>query len=494
MDAWTALVEHFRGIATLDGARAALGWDQQTYLPPKAAAARGEQLTLLTEILHERVVDPRVLRWIGELSASELNSTRAAGIRNLRRMVDREVRVPAELVARLARLQSDGFTAWIDAKARSDWAGFAPLLDQILQATIERARAIDPHRHPYDVLLEEYDPGTTVATLKVTFAQLQAGLTELLAAIAAAPPIPDAPIPLPVDRQLPLHREVAAALGYDFDGGRLDFAEHPFTTTLGTGDVRITTHLHAHDVLGGLSGTIHEAGHGLYEQGLPRELVGTGVEGPASMGLHESQSRFWENQIGRSRPFVGWLAGRLAAHAPEHALDAEQVYRAANRVKPDLLRIYADEVTYNLHIIVRFELELALFEERLAVADLPAAWNEKYATYLGVAVPDDARGVLQDVHWASGAFGYFPSYTLGNLYAASLTAAMEAALPGMWEGVARGEFAPILAWLRENVHRHGHMLDAPEIVRRAVGERDAVEDLLAHLWRRHGALYGVTRG
>ncbi len=274
MDAWTGLVEHFRGIATLDGARAALGWDQQTYMPPKAATARGEQLTLLTEILHERVVDPRVLRWVDELSASDLNATQAAGIRNLKRMVDREVQVPAELVARLARLQSEGFTAWIDAKARSDWAGFAPLLDEILQATIERARAIDPHRHPYDVLLEEYDPGTTVASLKVTFARLQAGLTELLAAIAAAPPIPDTPIALPVDRQLPFHREVAAALGYDFDGGRLDFAEHPFSTTLGTGDVRITTHLHAHDVLGGLSGTIHEAGHGMYEQGLPRELVG----------------------------------------------------------------------------------------------------------------------------------------------------------------------------------------------------------------------------
>jgi carboxypeptidase Taq len=491
---WHELVGHFRELSLLEGVRAALGWDQQTYLPAAGSGERGMQLALLMQLQHERLVDPRVLPWLDALSAdSSVGEAEQAGVRNLRRLVEREARVPGELVSRLGKLQSDGFTAWIDAKQRSDFSAFAPLLEQLLDISIERASHIAPGAHPYDTLLEEYDPGTTVASLRAMFGRLREGLTELLGAIGGATPIPARPIAMASARQLPIHKEVAAALGYNFTGGRLDFAEHPFTIALGTGDVRITTHLHDDDLLGGLSGTIHETGHGLYEQGLPRHLVGTGLESPASMGLHESQSRFWENQIGRSRPFLGWLIGKISNYAPDHGLDVDGVYREANRVHPGLIRIYADEVTYNLHIIVRFELELDLFEKRVAVRDLPEAWNARYREYLGVTPPDDARGVLQDVHWSGAAFGYFPSYTLGNLYSASLTAAMEQALPDMWDGVGRGEFTPILSWLRENVHRHGHRWDAPEIVSRAVGERDAVEDFLSHLWRRHGALYGVSR-
>ncbi|MBA2321605.1 MAG: carboxypeptidase M32 [Deltaproteobacteria bacterium] len=405
----------------------------------------------------------------------------------------REARVPAALVERLSTLQSEGFTAWIRAKAEDRWDLFAPVLQQLLDASIERARAIDPVGHPYDTLLQEFDPGTTVASLQAMFTRLQAGLTGLLRAIAARPALPERPIALASARQLPLHREVTAALGYDYAAGRLDFAEHPFSITLGTGDVRITTHLHDDDLLGGLSGSVHEAGHALYEQGLPRDKVGWGVENAASMGLHESQSRFWENWIGRSRPFLGWLATRLTVHAPELGAETDALYAEANRVKPGLIRIYADEVTYNLHIVVRFELELALFEGRLAVADLPAAWRAKYEEYLGVSPATDREGVLQDVHWSGAAFGYFPSYTLGNLYAASLARAIETAVPDLWTAVGEGRFAPVLAWLRENVHRHGHTWDAPELVARAVGERDAVADLLDHLWARHGALYGATR-
>jgi carboxypeptidase Taq len=327
----------------------------------------------------------------------------------------------------------------------------------------------------------------------VTFERLRTGLSALLRAIAARPPIPPRPVALDSARQVPLHKEITAALGYDYAAGRLDFAEHPFSISLGAGDVRITTHLHDDDLLGGLSGSVHEAGHAMYEQGLPRDKVGSGIEGAASMGMHESQSRFWENWIGRSRPFLGWLAGRLAVSAPELHADADALYREANRVSPGLIRIYADEVTYNLHIIVRFELELALFEGRLAVRDLPVAWREKYREYLGIEPKTDREGVLQDVHWSGAAFGYFPSYTLGNLYAASIARAVEAAVPDLWAGVAAGQFAPILGWLRENLHRHGHVWDAPELVRRAVGERDAVQDLLDHLWARHGALYGAAK-
>ncbi len=290
---------------------------------------------------------------------------------------------------------------------------------------------------------------------------------------------------------------MAAALGFDFEGGRLDRAEHPFSSAQGEGDVRITAHLKERDLLGGLGGTIHETGHALYEQGLPFELAGTTVREAASFGLHESQSRFWENFIGRSRPFAGFLARTaqevLGASCPTALADPERVFRAQNRVARSLIRTQADEVTYNLHIIVRFEIELAIFEGALSLDDVPAAWNEKYAQYLGVTPPDDARGCLQDVHWSGGAFGYFPSYTLGNLYAASLGRTLDATVPTLWEDVGRGEFSAPLSWLREKIHHRGHIVEADEIVRDAVGERDHVEDLLGYLWTRVGGLYGVSR-
>ena len=352
--------------------------------------------------------------------------------------------------------------------------------------------AIDPARHPYDVALEDFDPGTTLASLREMFARLRDGLGTLLEAIAARPQLPALDASFDAATQVALHRRVAAALGYDFDAGRLDHAEHPFTSGHGPGDVRITTHIEPDDLLGSLGGTIHETGHALYEQGLPGDLAGTTVAEAASFGLHESQSRFWENFIGRSRPFCEWLAGVVREHFPDAPVDGETLFRASNRVDTSLIRTAADEVTYNLHIIVRFELEVALFEGALAVKDLPEAWNARYAEYLGVTPPDDARGVLQDVHWASGAFGYFPSYTLGNLYAASLGATLERELPDLWERVGRGELGPVLAFLRERVHEKGHLEEAPTIVRAAVGERDHVADLLSYLRGRHGALYGVA--
>jgi carboxypeptidase Taq len=281
-------------------------------------------------------------------------------------------------------------------------------------------------------------------------------------------------------------------MGYDFDAGRIDHAEHPFSVGIGRGDVRITTHLDEQNLLAGLTGTIHETGHALYELGLPDEHPGTTVREAASAALHESQARFWENTIGRSRPFARWLGGLLARHFPGRAPSAETLYQAANRVEPGCVRMYADEVTYNLHIIVRFELELALFERRLPVRELPGAWNDKLRDVLGITPPDDAHGVLQDAHWADASFAYFPSYTLGNLYAASLGAAMSESVPDLWAEVERGSFAPVLGWLREHVHRHGHLLEAPAIVRAAVGDRDPVDDLLRHLWARHGELYGVA--
>lgn len=489
---WTELVQHLTEIETLEGVAATLGWDEQTYMPKKAASLRGAQLALLARLVHERRTDPRIDRWLEVLDLSD--PIQRACARNLGRVYRRETRVPTELVSRLARARSAGFAAWLEAKASSDWSKFLPALREIFALTLERARAIDSTRHPYDVLLEEYDPGTSVESLQAMFARLRDGLLPLLGAIAERPKPLALTMTVPLERQWRLSTAVAQALGFDFDGGRLDRSEHPFSSGQGEGDVRITARLREDDVLGGLGGTIHETGHALYEQGLPAALAGTTVREAASYGLHESQSRFWENFIGRSRPFATFLERTMREHlGTEYAPDAEAIFRAQNRVEPSLIRTEADEVTYNLHIIVRFELELALFEGSLALEDVPSAWNEKYRAYLGVTPPDDARGCLQDVHWSSGAFGYFPSYTLGNLYAASFGKAIERDVPELWGDVERGDFARPLAWLRERVHTRGHVLEAPEIVREAVGARDHVEDLLGYLWERVGAIYGLTQ-
>jgi len=493
--AWTELTAHLTELETLGGVSALLAWDQQTNMPPAAGASRGKQLALISRMQHERLTDPRVGAWLDTLEASktELSPLQAAGVRNLRMRYDRSVKLSSDLVERFARAESDGFTAWVQAKQNNDFAAFAPNLQLLLDLTLEKTQAIDSSRHPYDVLLDDFDPGMTVAQLKPLFARLRDGLVQLLDAIAAAEQLAPVDELFPVAGQRALHAEVMAALGYDLQSGRLDPAEHPFTIGIAPGDVRITTHYYEDDLLSGLGGTIHEAGHGMYEQGLPVSFVGTGVRDAASLGLHESQSRFWENTIGRSQAFCNWLEAKVQHHFPDTGVTSADLYRGSNRVEPGLIRVAADEVTYNLHIIVRFELELGLLEGTIAVADLPDAWNARYQEYLGVRPPTDAKGVLQDVHWSGGAFGYFPSYTLGNLYAASLGNSMIKAIPDLWARVERGDFAPVLAWLREHVHSKAHLQDAPLIVADAVGERDAVEDLLTYLWGRHGALYGLTR-
>jgi len=487
-----ALTDHLQVHDQLQAISAVLAWDQQTYLPAASGAARGEQLSLLAGKAHAMLVDDRVAAWLEELEAdTDLGPTQRASVRNIGRSVRRARALPSEIVQRMARLSSDGFAAWMAAREANDFSRFAPLLARIVETKLEQATLIDPDRRPYDVLLEPYDPGTTTDTLAPLFARLAAGLQGLLDAITARPALPALQASVPADVQLAWHRDLVATLGYDFDAGRMDLAEHPFTIRMGPHDVRITTRVVEDDLLSGLGGSVHEAGHAMYEQGLP-ELPGTMVGTAASMGLHESQSRFWENIIGRSLPFFRFATQRLVAVGGP-ALDPEAMYRGANRVEPGLVRVEADEVTYNLHVIVRFELERALFAGELAVDDLEEAWNTRYAELLGVTPPDARRGVLQDVHWSSGAFGYFPSYTLGNLYAASLGHAVETALPSLWDDVARGEFAGVLAWLRDNVHRHGHHLDAPDLMREVVGERDHVADLLDYLWARHGALAGAER-
>ena len=493
MGPYEQLTAHFARHEVLTGISGALGWDQQTYLPAAGGPGRGEQMAILAGLSHELVVDDRVLGWLRAVQEEGGDDPlRLAACRNIGRAVHRSRALPVELVQRRAQVTSDGFTHWMAAREANDFGRFAPALDEILAIEREVAERIDPDRPGYDVMLEAFDPGTTAAQLRPIFHRLGEGLGQLLAALDERPSPPTLAAEVAPDEQLAWHRRLIDRLGYDRAAGRLDLAEHPFTVRAGPRDVRITTRVQRDDLLGGLGGTVHEAGHAMYEQGLP-SLPGTMVGEAASLGLHESQSRFWENVIGRSRPFLTWAAQELHDIVGADAPDAESLVRGALRVQRSLRRVEADEVTYNLHVLVRFELEQALVDGSLAVADLEEAWNEGYRKHLGVVPANPRDGVLQDVHWSGGTFGYFPSYTLGNLYAASLGVAVQEAVPSLWHDVGRGDFTGVLGWLREQVHQHGHLFDAPELLARVVGPRDHVEDLLDYLWSRYGAAHGVQR-
>jgi carboxypeptidase Taq len=398
------------------------------------------------------------------------------------------VRIPVRLAQEIAVAASEGQAIWAQARAARDFAAFAPALRRNIALKREMAACLSaPGDDPYAALLDEFEPGMPLAVLAPMLEGLRPGLTALRAAIAERP----APAPLTgafdSAAQLALAREVASALGYDFEAGRLDLSAHPFSSGVG-GDARITTRVDPDNPLDCLYATIHETGHALYAQGAPDPFLPSAQY--ASMGVHESQSRFWENQIGRSRPFADWLAPRLGA-AFENTVDPETLYAATNRVESGFIRTEADEVHYNLHILMRFDLERALIAGDLSANDLEAAWNDRFAADFSHAPPDAARGALQDVHWAVGLFGYFPTYSLGNIYAACLDAAMRRALPERDALVAAGDFAPILGWMRDKVHAHGRVLPPPQLIEAATGKPPTPAPLLEHLRAKFGALYGL---
>lgn len=493
-DAWDKLKTRTIELDALGGAMGVLEWDQQTYLPPGSGESRGQQLAALGRIAHERFVDPEVGAWLHELDArADLDEVQRASVRENLRRWRRATCVPPELVEALSKARNEGYLAWLRAREADDFAPFEAPLQRLLDLVREQADRYGWKEHPYDALLEDYDPGSRVAELRPMFTRLGAELVKLLEALDGRPHPPGFDAKLDVEGQRRLSERVLSDLGFDRQHGRIDVSEHPFSIGLSHDDVRITTHYREDNFLASLGGTIHEAGHGLYEQGLPVELAGTGLNRAAGMGLHESQSRFWENFIGRSEAFCRYVAPRMQGIWPALPVDPTKLFGAMNRVERSLVRIFADEATYNLHVIARFELELAIVEGKLQAKDLPEAWDATYRRVVGVVAPSAHDGVLQDVHWSSGLFAYFPSYTIGNLYAASFGARVQEDLPDLWTKVEAGQFGDVLAWLREKVHRRGHIKDAPEIFREIAGERDPVADLMDHLWGRHGALYGVSR-
>jgi carboxypeptidase Taq len=495
--------EELRGrlgrINDLSRAASLLAWDERTMMPKGGAEARSEQLATLARVRHEMFTDDAIGRLIEEVRAgvdpdAEPGSSVEADLaRVVARDWEKARRVPSELRAELARASSISEHAWVEAKRGSDFGALLPHLEKNVELTRRYADCFEGFEHfssPYDPLLDEYEPEMSTEEMRRVLGELREGLVPIVRGVTeagtdenAGPDHDSLRGDFPEEAQRELVGELISELPFPEGSWRLDPTEHPFATSVGHGDIRLTTRYDPANLGIALFSALHESGHGLYEAGVDPELARTPLASPRSLGLHESQSRLWENWVARGRPYLGHLLPKLRERFPDQfeVVEVERLHRDSNRVQRSLIRIEADEVTYNLHILIRFELELEIFEGGLALADLPEAWNARYRNYLGLEVPDDEHGVLQDVHWAAGAFGYFPTYSLGNVIAGQLWRAAGSDLPGLEDRIAAGDLAELGDWLRDRVHRHGRRLSPAQILERAGCGPLSVEPLLDHL-------------
>ena len=483
-------------LADIGHAEGMLSWDQETYMPPKGAAMRARAQGTLAGLHHERLTAPELVGLVKDLKGQDLTGDAAVNVREVGRSQDRALKIPKELVVELSQTESLSHEAWIAAREKADFAHFQAWLEKILELKKEVAERVGYEGTIYNALLDEYEPYTRAENIEPVFAALKDKLVPLVEKIAATGKFPARGVldqDFPVAEQEELGRQVLEDLGFDLEAGRLDVAVHPFCSGTSRDDVRLTTRYSADWLPGSLFGTIHEAGHGLYEQGLPEDAVATPAGGSVSLGIHESQSRLWENMVGRSRAFSTHYLPRLKALFPTQLqnVNLDEFYAAVNQVEPSLIRVEADEVTYNLHILLRFELERDLFEGRVEVKDLPSVWNERMQQYLGVCPPDDAQGVLQDVHWSFGLMGYFPTYTLGNLYGAQFFHQAQQELPDLEGQIGRGEFGGLKTWLNDKVHNRGSRLRASELVEEVTGEKLSADYFTNYLEAKFGALYNL---
>lgn len=494
------VVAHARETALLQSTMALLEWDERTGLPSQAGGYRAEQITLLSGMIHRRRTASELGEKLQQLCESELvsksDTPQAATILRLKKDFDRNTRLPVELVEAISKATVLGQQAWEKARSADDWTQFEPYMANIFALRKQEAELLSNGGTLYDALLDQYEEGANSQQLTSVFASLRDHLVPLVQALAEAPNRPDGQTltrPVAVDAQRKISHWVAEKIGYSFERGRLDETSHPFCTTLGPDDCRILTRYQECFFPSGFYGTLHEAGHGLYEQGLPPEWFGLPPGTYASLGVHESQSRMWENFVGRSREFWQWAYPHVSQMVGDvwSDLDAEQLYRDANFVQPSLIRVEADEVTYNLHILIRFEIEQELMSGSLAVSDAPDAWNQRYEHYLGIRPTSNQDGILQDVHWSAGLVGYFPTYTLGNLYAAQLMEAASTELGDLSNMFARGEFLPLLHWLQQKIHAFGFCYHPGKLVERACGQPLHAKPLVNYLRNKLEPIYGL---
>jgi carboxypeptidase Taq len=476
-----------------------LSWDELTYMPRRGAEHRGAQVAYLAGLHHEMMADPRLGELLAAVESSPLVAERhkapAVNVRRWRRDFERMSRLPRALVEEFASVATAAQQVWALARQNNDFAQFQPWLDKVVCLARRQGECLAKEGSSYDALLEDYEPGVGARQLEQLFAALRPELARLLSAIRDAPKqTSDAVLrrDFPLERQQIFAETVAVDVGFNFEAGRLDTTSHPFFSPIGPGDCRITTRYNLRDFGEAFFAMLHELGHGLYEQGLDVEHFGTPLGDASSLGIHESQSRFWENGIGRSLAFWRCFFPRARELFRDalHDVTLEEFHRAVNHVEPGLNRVRADEASYDLHILVRFELERALIAGDLPPRDLPGAWNEKYREYLGVDPPNDSEGCLQDNHWAAGQFGYFPAYTLGNVYAAQLMQTIRAQICELDELIARGEFALLLSWLRERIYGLGQRYEPAELICAVTGQAPDHRPLVAALWQKFGELYG----
>jgi carboxypeptidase Taq len=495
--AWEKLLPRLREMVDLAAAVKLMSWDQATLMPPQGAAARARSMASLESIVHQRLVSPEMGELLDELLTDDsLDQDQAASVRILKRDFDRATKVPPALVHELAELKGVAYQAWTEARPRSDFSLFRPHLEKMIRLKKEEADAIGWESERYDALLDEFEPKMTTREVEAMFTELVEGLRPLLEKIVAvSTPRPD----FLSETYEPGVQEafcqwLVGALNFDTGSGRLDTSPHPFTITIGAGDVRQTTRADENDLMMSIFAAIHETGHALYEQGIPPELLDLPVGRTPSLGMHESQSRMWENFVGRSRPFTEFILPHLKERFPAQLgmLSPDDFYRAANHVEPSMIRVTSDEITYNLHVMLRFELELAMFREELDVADLPNAWDAAMEKHLGIRPDSDANGVLQDMHWSNGIQGYFPTYTLGTIYSAAFFAKAKQDLGDLDDEVRQGDTSRLLGWLRENIHSKAYRYPAKELAEQVIGGPVSAKPLLEHLRVKYSELYNLT--
>ncbi len=495
------LIAHIKKASLLGSCGAVLSWDRETYMPVGGNEHRANQMSLLAGVAHEWSTLPQIGELLDQLADSELtdaaDSDTAVNIREIRRTYDRSRKLPQRLVEEMSRVTALAQHHWAEARKTADFGSFAPWLKQIIDLKREEAAAVGfaDGGEPYDALLDEYEPGASSADVATVFDALRKEVVPLLDAIKGAAKTPDAALltqNFPITQQAELGREAAAAIGFDFDKGRLDVTTHPFCSGFGPGDCRLTTRYDESFFSSAFFGTLHESGHGMYEQGLPDDAFGTPLGSSVSLGIHESQSRMWENLVGRSRAF--WEHFYPKAQRQFSALQSTRLddfHFAINSVSPSFIRVEADEVTYNLHIMLRFDIERDLISGALKPADVPEVWNSRFQSDFGITPANDTEGCLQDVHWSAGLLGYFPTYALGNMYAAQFFAAAEEQLGDLNAMFAKGEFAPLLQWLREHIHQHGQRFTASRLVEVVTGKSLSNKPLMEQLNARFRPLYGI---
>ncbi len=495
-DSYAELMVKIREIGQLEAVESLLDWDLETQMPPNALRCRADQLSLLARLVHDRRTGDEMDRLLSQINGSAEDSVQETNVREMRRTFDRSVKIPSELVGKISHVSAMAKGAWAEAREDSRFEHFAPHLSELIELKRQVADLVGFEDERYDALLDEFEPGMKTALVAEVFEGLRGPLSDFVRRLRDAPNKPDASIlrgHFPQAAQEKFARRLTSAIGFDFQSGRLDVSTHPFCSGVVPTDVRMTTRYQEDFFSASTFGTLHEAGHGMYEQGLLEEHAFTPMGSAVSLGIHESQSRLWENFVGRSRPFWDHFYGECQEAFPDAlgGVGLDPFHAAINAVHPSLIRVEADEVTYNLHIILRFEMERQLIDGALAVKDVPDAWNAKMQDLLGVSPECDREGCLQDIHWSMGTFGYFPTYALGNLYAAQIFETANRDIPDLADRIGRGDFATLLEWLRENIHRHGQRYRSDDLIQKITGKSMSTQPFMNYLHAKFSPIYGL---